>query len=102
MLLEIAEALGKQTATGSGDDAEKLAQLFHRVLTRPPLADEHALLLAYFDGERRRIEVTEKTQTSQNATKPVKSEATAATADVRAWMLTARALLNLDEAVTRN
>ncbi len=102
MLLEIAAALGKQTATGSGDDAEKLARLFRRVLTRPPLADERALLLAYVDGERRRLEATEKSQASPSTTKPTKTEGTPASADVRAWMLTARALLNLDEAVTRN
>ena len=102
MLLEIAEALGKQAATASGDDAEKLRQLFRRVLTRAPLAEEQTLLLAYYTGERRRIEAAEDSQAVPSKAKPAKEAATGASAEARAWMLTARALLNLDEAVTRN
>jgi hypothetical protein len=84
MLLEAAEALGKRAAAEPGDDRARLEHLFRCVLTRPPRADELTLLEDYLHAERSTVASAE------------------ANTDSTAWTRTARALLNLDEAVTKN
>jgi hypothetical protein len=79
MLVELADRLGETIAIGDGDFRTKLVRLFRRVLTRPPTGDELASLSVF-----------QKTQEERGG-------------DARkAWAAVARALLSLDETITRN
>ena len=71
MFLEIAKAFGEKIAKVEGDLDAKLIFGFRRVLTRPPSAEELALLRDFH-------------------------------ATHNDWTALARALLNLDEAITKN
>ncbi|MBL9093119.1 MAG: PSD1 domain-containing protein [Planctomycetaceae bacterium] len=100
MIMEAAEALGKLLAAAAGDDATKLENLFRRILTRPPSAEEARDLLEFYRTERAHLAQAAASPPAA-ATKGA-SSAPQVAPEVRAWTLTARALLNVDEAVTRN
>jgi hypothetical protein len=104
MIMEAAEALGKLIAAHSGDDYTKLEHLFRRILTRAPSPDEARDLLEFFRSERAQAAIAAAAARSAESAKLKQSDGEAMMPDpeVRAWMLTARVLLNLDEAVTRN
>lgn len=68
--------------------------LFRRLLVREPEASEVADLVAYFDSQRRRFAASEL-DAAKIAAKP------GASPDLAAWTMVARAILNLDEAVTK-
>ncbi len=93
--VEAAQALGRAIADGPGTDRERAALLFRRVIARPPSDRESDLMLAFLDQQRTRL-----------ASGELKGAeiAGAAEGDVAAraaWTLVARAVLNLDEAVTK-
>ena len=88
---EASQALGRQFASlGSSDDA-RLTELFRRCLTRPPTDDEVTLLNRFLKTQRERI-----------AAKELDAAILGGSPEDAAWSLVARALLNLDEAVTKN
>ncbi len=76
MLVEIAEKMGASLAAAPGDNSEKLRLAFRRTLTRPPTEDELALLTTFLETR------------SASGKNP--------------WPALARALLALDESITRN
>lgn len=84
VLIDAAERLGQLAAEQSGDDAGRITKLFRLCVTRPPTADELARLQAFVASRR-----------SQGAKLD-------ATAERSVWNAVARALLNLDETITRN
>ncbi|HEX4142321.1 MAG TPA: PSD1 and planctomycete cytochrome C domain-containing protein [Pirellulales bacterium] len=95
VLVEAAQALGLSIADGPGTDQERAVLLFRRVVARPPSEQERDLLLAFLDQQRIRL-----------ASGELKGSEIAGTADgdvpARAvWTLVARAVLNLDETVTK-
>jgi hypothetical protein len=68
--------------------------IFRRLLTRPPTEHELAAILAYQQDQQRRLargELNAKTIVADDS----------ATAEQAAWTLVARALMNLDETITR-
>ncbi len=79
MFHETAQALGKLAVADAKTPAERAAFVFRRAITRPPSADELAKLIAFADKQKAR-------GASEN--------------DV--WMSVARAVLNLDECVTKS
>ncbi len=80
--------------TGEHSREEFAAALFRRFLTRPPSASEHAALLDFQHAQKRRLDSGEldpaKIGRRENAD-----------ADTAAWIMTARALMNLDETITK-
>jgi hypothetical protein len=95
MFLEVARALGVAVMRSASDDGARLRELGRRVLSRPFEADESAALLGYLAAQRRRLASGEL-----EAARLVGAESPDA-AERAAWMLVARAILNLDEAVVK-
>jgi hypothetical protein len=98
MFLEAARALADSTLSDLRSNpvtSETIAAaLFRRALVREPDASEIADLVAFFESQRQRI--------AAGDLDPAKVAAkTGATADLAAWTMVARAILNLDEAVTK-
>ncbi|MCA9268307.1 MAG: DUF1553 domain-containing protein, partial [Planctomycetales bacterium] len=95
MFLEAARALGRKAATlADSDDAAKATYIFRRLLTRPPADDELAALLDYFQRQRQRLADGALSAADVAADK-------SATADAAAWTMVARAVMNLDETITK-
>ncbi len=94
LFLEPARELGRRTAQRADASREvRLEWLFRRLLTRPTTESERTVLIEYFENQLGRLQ---------------KGELDAATlggpgADARqaAWTLVARALMNVDEAITK-
>ncbi|NNJ26047.1 hypothetical protein LzC2_21260 [Planctomycetes bacterium LzC2] len=97
MFLEYARALAGRVVTHSDDPNERAERLFRLVLTRRPSETERTALTAFAAAQRSRAEAGEL-----NAAEITHGPADAAGADdLAAWILTARAVLNLDEALTK-
>jgi hypothetical protein len=79
-----------------GTTEEKMAELFRRVLTRPPTKDELSRLVKFFDAQRARFAAKEL----DAATVAGKGEGDAN--ERAAWTVVARSLFNLDEAITKS
>ena len=91
MFVEAAQRLGADTDARQGASKERLTWLFRQVLTRPPSDKELTVLLDYFDRQRYRLEKEELDAKAIGGGSVSQS----------AWTLTARVLLNLDEALTK-
>ncbi|MFN9918125.1 MAG: DUF1553 domain-containing protein, partial [Pirellulaceae bacterium] len=77
MFMEAASAMAKQVLMESATDEERLIDVFRRCLTRPPDADELAMLQRFLEEQRERKLDTETL-----------------------WTVVSRALMNLDETIT--
>jgi hypothetical protein len=77
VFVEAAQALGKLAAAAPGDARARAALVFRRCLVRPPREEEIAPIVEFYGRQRKRLD------------------------DPAAWTAVARALLNLDETVTR-
>jgi hypothetical protein len=96
VFMEAAVALGKAAAAEQGSDAEKVARLLRRCVTRQAQPDEIQRLLEFLATQRQRLAAGEI------AIAPLISPGETASSQRAAWTLVARALLNLDETITRN
>jgi len=102
MFLELARGLARQTlASPPAEDLEPAERdqahvlaLFRRVITRPPSDQELEALLQYFHAQRKRLTAGEL-----DAAKIGDEES--ASVDMAAWVMTARAIMNLDEAIAK-
>jgi hypothetical protein len=88
MYLELAREAGKLPVE------EPVIALFRRFLTRPPSASEKETLQAYLEAQTRRLEKGELDPAQITGKK-------GATKDLAANVLLARAIMNLDEAITK-
>jgi hypothetical protein len=95
MFLEAAQAVAAAIANCSGTDENKAFWLFRRVLTRPPQLAERRLLLRFYHSQHARL-----TAGQLDAAK-IAGPGEGDLLERAAWTLTARSLLNLDEAVSR-
>ncbi|OYW24321.1 MAG: hypothetical protein B7Z55_02565 [Planctomycetales bacterium 12-60-4] len=95
VFMEVAQSLGRQMISAEADSRDRMTRLFRRVLVRPPSDDELAMLLNFFEAQRRRSAAGQVNPAS------VVGAAGDSTADMAAWTATARALLNLDETITK-
>ncbi len=96
VVIEAAQALGKEFAAVEGSVDERLAQLFRRCVTRPPTSDEVAALAKFFATQKQRFEAGELDAAKVSGAEDGDANERAA------WTATARAMLNLDEAITRS
>jgi hypothetical protein len=96
VFVEAAQHLGTEMAARCGTTEAKATALFRRVLTRPPQPDELALVVKFYEAQ--------KEQHSAEGADPaaVAGAGEGDAADRGAWTLTARSLLNTDEAVTKD
>jgi hypothetical protein len=97
IFMDCAKALGKWSVA-QGEDASVTAErLFRRCLTRPPTESERAKLVKYFEAQRERFARGDlKAGEFMGSDKGEKLEEQAA------WTALARALLNLDETITKS
>ena len=95
MFVEVARVLGAAAMQAGPDDATRLADLGRRLLSRRFDADETAALAAYLAAQRQRLAAGEL-----DAAK-LTGEAGPDAAERAAWMLVARAAMNLDEAIVK-
>ncbi|MBS0206014.1 MAG: PSD1 domain-containing protein [Planctomycetes bacterium] len=96
VFVEASQALGREFAARDGSVDQRLALLFRRCVTRPAAADELAVLKQFFDDQETRLQ---NKQLDAKALAGAGAENEIARA---AWTIVARAILNLDEAVTKN
>ncbi len=94
-MLEAAQALGKTVAVLPGESAAKIRELYRRVLSRDPANDEIAAVARFFGAQLARLSAGELASAEITGVKDEKDASRAA------WTLVARAILNLDEAVTK-
>tara|TARA_R110002096_G_scaffold147671_6_gene307627 strand:+ start:5052 stop:7943 length:2892 start_codon:yes stop_codon:yes gene_type:complete len=78
MFVEMAEGLARDAITHHSDSRERVQFMLRRCLTRPPTEFEVATLLTFQEEQQRRLND-----------------------ESLAWMLTARAVINLDETITK-
>ncbi len=93
---ETAQALGRRFASQSGTVESRLQELFRVCLTRPATDDEVKLLTEFLQSQRQRL--TER----QLDAVILAGAGEGDSIERAAWMIVARAILNLDESVTKN
>jgi mono/diheme cytochrome c family protein len=104
VFLENAQALGRRVlsecpsgGTDVGDTAERIRWLFTTCLVRQPSAAEAAVLKELFQAEQRAYQADTRQAAELVGTPSTKEPE----ADAAAWTATARAIVNLDEFLTR-
>jgi hypothetical protein len=105
IFMECAKALGRRTLSEGGkDDPERLTYAFRRCVARKPTAAESSELLALLARQKERFRQPDaKPQELAGADGKHLPEVPAgvAPADVAAWTVVSRVLLNLDETVSK-
>ena len=96
IFLEASRALGKILATREGTVEERVNEAYLRVVGRKPADDERADLAKFYEAQHARFAAKEL-----DAAKTT-GDAKDATPERAAWTVLARALFNLDEAVTKS
>ncbi len=96
-MAEAAQALGGRLATFNGNNAERITEAYLRCLARHPSTEELATLETFYLKQEAHFTIT------LEAAQQMAGKGNAATAPARAaWTAVARALMNLDEFVTKN
>ncbi len=95
VIIEAAQALGRQFTAQAGTIESRVEKLFRRCVTRPPSADERAQLVKFFENQRARFASGELKPAAFAG--PGDGDAT----ERAAWTALARALLNLDEIISK-
>ena len=96
VFLEAAQALGKVLAAQPGTVEDRIRTAFRRILTRPPTDDETATLTKFFTTQKARF------TTGELDAKTIAPDGPGDAAERATWTALARALFNLDEAITRS
>ncbi|WP_166829982.1 PSD1 and planctomycete cytochrome C domain-containing protein [Thalassoroseus pseudoceratinae] len=96
MFLELSRALGREVVrTHPQSPHDAATRIFRRLLTRPPTDAELQLLLDYYAQQLARLQRGELDAASIAADPQ-------ATPEIAAWMMVARAVMNLDEVITKS
>jgi hypothetical protein len=95
VFVEAAQALGRRAAARTGSLEDRASYLFRCCLTRPPAEEERSLLVKFYHTQKQRL-----------AAQELDAAALAGPGDGdllerAAWTMVARALLNLDETITK-
>ncbi|MEC8411391.1 MAG: PSD1 and planctomycete cytochrome C domain-containing protein [Planctomycetota bacterium] len=94
MYLEYARALARLAWEQSSVSDQRIEVMFRRLVTRPPSAQEIGIIKDYLATQTHRLEQGEL-DAAQIAKQPN------ATGEFAAWVMVARAMMNLDEVITR-
>ena len=97
--IEVSQAMGRDLARQSGSVSERIRTAFQRCLTRPPTPAELAALESFWQNQRARFQ--SKTLDANAVAGPANAPGEASVEDRAAWSALARALLNLDEMITK-
>jgi hypothetical protein len=95
VVIEAAQALGRTLAEAPGSVEERMAELFGRCLARPPTAAERQALVGFYHAQHKRL------QAGTLDAGAIAGGKDGNAVERAAWTLTARAVLNLDEMITR-
>jgi hypothetical protein len=96
VFLEAAQAMGRHCAECDEDDAARAREIFCRLLVRPPDSRELAMVLDFARSERERLG-----KEKENAAR-LAGEGKGDVVERATWTAVARAVMNLDEAVTKD
>ena len=96
VFLEAARALGSELTAQSGNDADRVRNAFRQILTRPPTPAEEARLVEFVEAQRTRFASDDK------AAAEFAGDGQGSPVERATWTALARALLSLDESVTRS
>ncbi len=95
MFLEMARALASDVVGQSTASDERIATtVFRRILTRPPRSSELAAILKFRQRQLERLRNGELSPVSIGGSSK-------ATAELAAWVMVVRSVMNLDEAITK-
>jgi len=100
-MVEAARSLAEQVAKRQGIDQTKVVWVWRRVLSRPPLKQEQRLLLQLLDHSRRYFRAN-KAAAKKLLQIGISSAGSVDATELASWTNTCRAILNLNEAITRN
>jgi hypothetical protein len=95
VFVEAAQAVGRAMAPQAAPDEERVEQLFRRFFARPPREEERAPLVAFLRDQR------ERAAGGQLDAEKLAGKGEGDVKERAAWTTLARALFNLDEAVTK-
>jgi hypothetical protein len=95
VVIESAQKLGRTMADAPGTVEQRMTELFRRCLVRPPTTAEKKTLVDFFRAQEQRLMSGGLDATTIAGTKDGDAVQRAA------WTLVARALLNLDEMITK-
>ena len=94
MYLEYARGLAELACGEAASVDDRVRLMFRRLVTRPPTAPELQAIIDYWQSQKLRLEQGEL-DAATIAARP------SATPEDAAWVMVARALMNLDEVITR-
>ena len=100
VVVEAAQALGKSAVAQNLADDQRIVFLFRRCLTRPPRDAETSRLLEFVQQQRVRLQRGELKAAEVAGAQT--DSAPGNVADIALWTIVARAILNLDEMITRS
>jgi hypothetical protein len=106
VFVECARALARTVLeSGRSTDAERVTDAFRRILTRMPTADERKLLLDLLESQKKRIAAgrldPRELAGGANARPRTERPSGASPAELAAYTVVSRVLLNLDETITK-
>ncbi len=93
--VEMSQALGKMLASREGPVEARIRHAFRRCLTRPPADEEVAVLERFFEAQKQRF------ASHDLDAKLIAGEGPGDVTERAAWTALARAILNLDETITK-
>ena len=96
VFIEPSQAIGKQVAGEDASDEARAAEVFRRLVVRPPDKDELSTLVEFAGRERERFAGHE------SAAAKVAGDKSGNVVERATWTAVARAVMNLDESVTKD
>ena len=96
VFVEAAQAIGRMYGEGSESDEMRAAEIFRRFIVRPPAPDELAMLVNFATEQRERFKAGELDA------KKIQGSSDGNPVERATWTTVARAVMNLDEAVTKD
>ncbi len=104
MYLELGRGVAERRETNAKRQAtkeERATEIFRRLLTRPPTNVERTMLVDFQSAQQKRLEAGEIDAKSILAVDDVKESESGELALQASWVMVARAIMNLDEAITK-
>jgi hypothetical protein len=93
--VEVSQAMGKALASREGSVDARIQHAFRLCLTRPPTKEEVAMLVKFFETQKQRF------VSGELDAKLIAGEGPENVTERAAWTALARAILNLDEMITK-